>query len=78
MMVKFTYCTMDQIREMLRFHYPGHLVHVEDTHIVITPAQMMQLITIFDDVDRIVEILLEYKNFIDVDISSLTPEPALV
>jgi chaperone BCS1 len=68
-MVKVTHCTTTQIEAILKFYYKDFRVGHLDQEIVVTPAQLTQLILLFDCPGRIVEILNKYKNMADVDMA---------
>lgn len=59
------YCTNKMIREILKIHFDCEIdTHIDD-NILITPAKLVQLISIHNDLKSIIKLLNSQKDFIN-------------
>ena len=70
MIVNVTYCSKDQIQNIIKFYFPNKEFNIDDG-IEITPAKLIQVILIVNDIDRIVTILNKHKSFDDLTIEKI-------
>lgn len=67
--VKLSYCTIKQIVEIMKLYCEEEFdVSNFDNDIIITPAKLIQLLTIIKDSTVVINVLNKYKNFTDLDI----------
>lgn len=67
--VKLSYCTIKQIAEILRLYCEDNFeINIFDKNIIITPAKLIQLLTIIKDPSVVISVLNKYKDFTDLDI----------
>ena len=70
--VEITTCTIPQIHAIMKFYFPDYIIedHVLKA-IVITPAQLTQLILTLNDVTKIVTALNKYLNFTSLSLEKI-------
>lgn len=69
--VKFTYCTIGQIVDIFKL-YEFEIVRDKlNSHILITPSNLIQLVHYFKSIDKIVKCLNKHVNFTNFDLHEL-------
>ncbi|ARF12222.1 AAA family ATPase [Klosneuvirus KNV1] len=67
--IKLSYCTINQVVEIMKLYCEEDFdIGNFDKNIVITPAKLIQLLTIIKDSSVVINVLNKYKDFTDLDI----------
>ena len=69
-MVNVTYCTTDQLTRIIRFYFDNEELDVKkiNKNVVITPAQLLQVLYLLNDVDKTTILLNKFIDFVNIDI----------
>lgn len=67
--VKLSYCTINQIIDIMILYCDEDLdIDVIDKNIIITPAKLIQLLTVVKDAKNVIQILNKHKDFTELEI----------
>jgi SpoVK/Ycf46/Vps4 family AAA+-type ATPase len=70
--VEICFCTIKQIEQILKFYFTGIQDFILNPSIIITPAQLLQLILMVKDIEKIVWVLNKHKNFSKINMEKVT------
>ena len=68
--IKVTYCTSDQLKRIIKFYFDVDDISkykIKD-NIVITPAQLLQILYLLNDVNKVITLLNKFIDFTSLDI----------
>lgn len=65
-----TYCAMDQLKRIIKFYFDNEEIdlHQLKNNIVITPAQLLQILYLVNDINKTIILLNKFIDFIQIDI----------
>jgi SpoVK/Ycf46/Vps4 family AAA+-type ATPase len=62
--INVTYCTTQQIKDILKLYYNKEFNDVElKPNIIITPAKLIQIMSLIKEEDKVIKMLNKYKDF---------------
>ncbi|QKF94587.1 AAA ATPase protein [Fadolivirus algeromassiliense] len=65
--INVTYCTVKQIRQILNLYYEKEYDNINDK-IIITPAKLIQIISLLKDDTKVIKMINKLVNFTKIDI----------
>jgi SpoVK/Ycf46/Vps4 family AAA+-type ATPase len=69
-LVNITYCTKDQVTTILEFYFESNNIDIDD-NIIISPAKLIQLILILNNIDMVAKVLNDNKDFTDTRLEQI-------